>query len=112
MPWLFSYGSLQEEQVQVSTFGRRLHGERDALVGFEPSLVKIEDPQVRTATGKTHHANASANGRAESRVDGMVFEVSEAELLRVDEYEKAFSYKRIDAKMASGRIAWVYIAQL
>lgn len=112
MPWLFSYGSLQEEQVQLSTFGRLVQGERDALVGFEPSLVTIEDPQVRLATGKTHHANASANGKSESRVEGTVFEVSEAELLRVDEYEKAFSYKRIEVNMASSRIAWVYIAQL
>lgn len=112
MPSLFSYGSLQEEQVQLSTFGRRLKGERDALVGFEPTLMKIEDPQVRLATGKTHHANASANGKVESRVDGTVFEVSEAELLRVDKYEKAFFYKRIEANMASGRIAFVYIAQL
>jgi len=112
MPWLFSYGSLQEERVQVSTFGRRLQGERDALVGFEPSLVKIEDPAVRAATGKTHHANASENGNAESRVEGTVFEISEAELLHVDEYEKAFSYKRIDAKMASGRTAWVYVFRI
>jgi gamma-glutamylcyclotransferase (GGCT)/AIG2-like uncharacterized protein YtfP len=98
--------------VQVSTFGRRLHGEPDALVGFESSLVKIDDPQVQAATAKTHHANATANGMANSRVAGMVFEVSEAELRRVDEYEKAFSYKRIDVKLASGRVASVYIFQL
>ncbi|AEV98842.1 hypothetical protein Niako_2502 [Niastella koreensis GR20-10] len=27
MPYLFSYGTLQLEQVQIETFGRRLKGE-------------------------------------------------------------------------------------
>ena len=111
MPWLFSYGSLQEERVQLATFGRRLNGHRDALVGFEGSLVEILDPEVREATGKTHHANAIRSGKAGSRVDGMVFEVTTAELAGVDEYEKAFSYKRIDAILASGRLAVIYVHQ-
>jgi len=46
MPLLFSYGTLQEENVQRSTFGRLLQGQRDELLGFEPSSVKIEDPQL------------------------------------------------------------------
>jgi len=33
VPLLFSYGTLQEERVQLSTFGRRLSGEPDALPG-------------------------------------------------------------------------------
>ena len=54
MPLLFSYGTLQQEHVQVSTFGRRLQGQRDELLGFEPSLVPIADPQVAAASGRTH----------------------------------------------------------
>jgi hypothetical protein len=54
MPLLFSYGTLQQEHVQLSTFGRLLQGQRDELVGFEPSSVTIEDPQVAAASGKTH----------------------------------------------------------
>ena len=46
MPRLFSYGTLQEERVQLSTFGRRLEGHRDELVGFERSTVKITDPYL------------------------------------------------------------------
>ena len=30
MPLLFSYGTLQQDEVQISTFGRRLEGERGA----------------------------------------------------------------------------------
>ena len=45
MPLLFSYGTLQQEAVQLSTFGRLLHGHPDQLVGFEQSLLKIDDPE-------------------------------------------------------------------
>jgi hypothetical protein len=109
MPLLFSYGTLQQETVQIKTLGRRLHGQRDDLLRFEPSLVKIEDPQVVALVGRTHHANVTFNGNEESRVPGTVFEVTEAEIARVDEYEAAFSYKRIAAMLASGRQAWVYV---
>ena len=109
MALLFSYGTLQQEDVQLSTFGRRLHGQRDELPRFEPSLVKIEDPQVMATTGRTHHANVTFNGNEESRVPGMAFEITDAELAGVDEYEAAFSYRRVAALLASGRHAWLYV---
>lgn len=109
MPLLFSYGSLQQEDVQLSTFGRRLDGQRDELSRFEPSLVKIEDPQVVIKLGKTHHANVTFNGNEDSRVPGMVFEVTDAELAGVDKYEETFFYQRVAAMLGSGRQAWVYV---
>jgi len=109
MPLLFSYGTLQQENVQLSTFGRRLDGERDELLGCEPSFVRIDDPQVAATVGTTHHANVTFNGHDESRVPGMVFEITDAELASVDEYEAAFLYKRVTARLASGRHAWVYV---
>lgn len=109
MPLLFSYGTLQQEDVQQSTFGRKLNGSSDELVGYEPSLVKIEDSQLAATLGKTHHANAKFNGNEDSRVHGMVFEITDAELAGVDEYESAFSYKRVVARLASGKQTWVYV---
>ena len=109
MPLLFSYGSLQEESVQQSTFGRRLQGQKDELPEFELSWVKIDDERVVATIGKTHHANATFNGDEHSRVSGMAFEVTDAELADVDSYEAAFSYERVDATLASGRRAWVYV---
>jgi gamma-glutamylcyclotransferase (GGCT)/AIG2-like uncharacterized protein YtfP len=109
MPLLFSYGTLQEDNVQLSTFGRRLEGQRDELLGCVDALVRIEDPQVVATLGRTHHANVTFNGNDASRVPGMVFEVTDAELASVDEYEVAFSYKRVAAMLASGRQAWVYV---
>jgi len=108
MPLIFSYGSLQEENVQLSTFGRRLDGRRDELVGFEAASVAIDDPTVVAALGKTHHANVVFNGNDASRVSGMVFEISDAELASVDEYEAPFMYRRTAAMLASGKRAWVY----
>ncbi len=109
MPLLFSYGTLQQENVQLSTLGRRLNGQRDELPGFEQSSVRIEDPQIVAASGKTHHANVKFNGNESSCVSGMVFEITDAELARVDEYEVAFNYERLSAPLASGRQAWVYV---
>lgn len=109
MPLLFSYGTLQEERVQLSTFGRPLRGERDELPGYVPSLVRIEDPRLAAASGRTHHANVTFNGRNESLVSGMVFEVTDAELAAADEYERAAAYKRIAVALASGKQAWVYV---
>ena len=37
--FLFSYGTLQLEAVQMATFGRQLAGTRDALGGFELVLL-------------------------------------------------------------------------
>ncbi len=109
MPLVFSYGTLQEEHVQLSTFGRLLRGERDDLPGFEPSLVPIEDPQVVATSGRTHHANATFTGRSDSRVSGTVFEITDAELAASDQYERLAAYKRIAVTLASGKQAWVYV---
>jgi gamma-glutamylcyclotransferase (GGCT)/AIG2-like uncharacterized protein YtfP len=108
MPLLFSYGTLQRDHVQLSTFGRLLHGERDALPGFEQKLVKIDDPEVAATTGNTHHANVTFNGRHDSRVSGTVFEVTEEELAAADDYEQRAAYQRVFATLASGKRAWVY----
>jgi gamma-glutamylcyclotransferase (GGCT)/AIG2-like uncharacterized protein YtfP len=109
MPLLFSYGTLQQTNVQLATFGRLLQGERDELPGFELSVVKIDDPQVVATSGKTHHANVKANGNDKSRVSGMVFEITAAELEAADGYEKSGRYVRVSATLASGKKTWMYI---
>jgi hypothetical protein len=50
MPLIFAYGTLQEESVQQSIFGRPLGGESDELPGFELSIAMSE-------SGSTPHAN-------------------------------------------------------
>jgi gamma-glutamylcyclotransferase (GGCT)/AIG2-like uncharacterized protein YtfP len=107
VPLLFSYGTLQHGAVQMSTFGRLLTGQPDELIGFEQSLVRVEDAQFVAASGNTHHAIVKFNGNSGSRVSGTVFELSDTELADADRYEPA-PYTRISATLASGKQAWVY----
>ena len=107
MPLLFSYGTLQRPEVQMSNFGRLLDGEPDELIGFQQSLLTIDDPDFVKASGKSRHSIVRFTGGDNSRVSGTVFEVSESELARADAYEPA-GYTRIAATLASGKQAWVF----
>src|ERR1700693_2353365 len=108
MPKLFSYGTLQQEDVQRATFGRRLTGVSDALVFYRQSMVAIDDPEVVRTSGKTHHPIVAFTGASADRVPGMVFEISDVELAHADAYEVA-AYVRVKAPLASGLEAWVYV---
>jgi gamma-glutamylcyclotransferase (GGCT)/AIG2-like uncharacterized protein YtfP len=108
MPLLFSYGTLQQEDVQRSTFGRLLDGQPDALAGFEKSSLRIDDPQVVAAYGTANHVTVTFNGRPDSRVTGTVFEVTDPELAIADRYETVAQYSRVAVVLASGKQAWVY----
>jgi len=109
MAVLFSYGTLQEDRVQLSTFGRLLGGNRDQLPRFELSSVPIEDPHEVAATGQTHYANVIFNGRNDSRVTGTVFEITDEEVAAADRYEASAAYRRITVTLVSGKQAWVYV---
>jgi hypothetical protein len=108
MPLVFSYGTLQDDDVQMATFGRLLRGERDELPGFEPALVRISDPATAAVAGRTHYANVRSSGRTDDRVSGTVFEITETELTASDRYEEDAGYARILVALASGKRAWVY----
>jgi gamma-glutamylcyclotransferase (GGCT)/AIG2-like uncharacterized protein YtfP len=105
---LFSYGTLQQAGVQQATFGRRLGGQADALVGYRRTMVKIEDAQVVATSGEAYHPIVEASGDPRDRVEGTLFAVSAGELARADAYE-VDDYQRVQADLASGRRAWVYV---
>ena len=109
MPWIFSYGTLQRDDVQRATYGRLLRGLDDALVGFALTSVRIADPERAAMLGRTHHANAVFGGCADNRVPGIAFEISDAELAATDRYEREDGYERIAVTLASGLEAWVYV---
>ena len=106
--FLFSYGTLQLEAVQVATFGRKLAGTSDALQGFELVRLKIEDEKVVAISGKANHTMARFTGRASDVVSGVVFAVTPAEIHNADEYEVA-AVKRVAVVLQSGVRAWVYV---
>lgn len=105
---LFSYGTLQLEQVQLATFGRLLEGKPDDMPGFSLSMLKIDDPEVVATSGKTHHPVVAWTGNPDDKVSGTVFAITPAELSHADDYEVA-SYRRDKVALASGAAAWVYV---
>lgn len=109
MPLVFSYGTLQDKEVQLSIYGRAIEGRPDALAQAEQRVVVIEDAQVVAATGRAQHANLEFNGRSDSRVAGTVLEITPAELATTDAYEERADFKRIEVVLASGTMAWTYI---
>ena len=108
MPLLFSYGTLQQEGVQLSTFGRRLEGTPDNLVGFTIAILKIEDPEVISKSGKEYHPIAKMTDSTHNRIPGSVFEITDDELRLSDQYEVDV-YKRVKTTLESGKVAWVYV---
>jgi hypothetical protein len=109
MPLLFSYGTLRDPAVQVSTFGRELAGRTDRILGFRLEQVEITDPHVLAVSGRTHHPILIRSGDLVDGVDGSALEVTDDDLLRADEYE-VDDYRRVTAVLASGERAWVYVA--
>jgi len=109
MSRLFSYGTLQQPEVQLATYGRLLDGQVDTLVGYRLEQLVIDDPTVVELSGKAVHTIAQATGDPADRIPGKVFELSEAELQSTDAYE-ATAYSRIEIALESGRNAFVYVA--
>jgi gamma-glutamylcyclotransferase (GGCT)/AIG2-like uncharacterized protein YtfP len=105
---LFSYGTLQQSEVQRTTFGRELSGQRDAIVGYDLDYVTISDPHVIATSGSNRHPILRPTDRADAHVDGTVFAISEADLAAADEYE-VDDYRRIAVPLRSGANAWVYV---
>ncbi|GAA1678690.1 gamma-glutamylcyclotransferase [Microbacterium lacus] len=106
---LFSYGTLQNPDVQLDTFGRLLDVEDDALPGYTVDYTEIEDPRVVDLSGLSVHPVVRPTGNALDKVTGKVLRVTEDELDAADEYEVAL-YRRVQVRLRSGRAAWVYVS--
>ena len=98
MEYLFSYGTLQDLQVQEYIFGRLLKGKADAALGFK----KLEN-----AVYGRYPLVINTNN-PEDKVAGMAYEVNETDLKKADIYETS-AYKREKFHLESGVVAWVYI---
>ena len=96
--YLFTYGTLQDPQVQQYIFGRELKGTQDRLLEFKwfENAVYGRYPLVKPT------------GNPNDSVKGMVYGVTEQELKTCDVYETS-AYRRRTFILASGIEAWVYI---
>ncbi|WP_421810632.1 gamma-glutamylcyclotransferase family protein [Flagellimonas sp.] len=98
MAYLFTYGTLQDLQVQQYVFGRILDGQPDFLLGFK----KMEN----AVYGR--YPLVIQTGKIEDKVEGKVYEVSEIDLKKADIYETS-AYSRKIFPLESGLQAWVYV---
>tara|TARA_B110000977_G_scaffold99707_1_gene130910 strand:- start:206 stop:547 length:342 start_codon:yes stop_codon:yes gene_type:complete len=105
---LFSYGTLQIESVQLDVFGRTLLGNKDKLEKYVISKIKITDPKVIESSGTDIHPILIFTGNETDIVEGILLEVTNEELLSVDDYE-VNDYKRTEVTFKSGKIGFVYL---
>lgn len=94
---LFVYGTLKEPKIQQELLGRILIGQNDTIENYELSSIKIENhnyPLLKEAIGKS--------------VTGKVFTINKEDFKALDFYETD-AYTRLEKKLKSGKIAWVYL---
>ena len=107
---LFTYGTLQTEEVQLETFGRRLEGHADDLPQYTLRTIEIKDQEFVAKSGTAIHRNLQFTGAASDFVEGTVYSVTREELEQADAYEPE-GYKRLLVELKSGAKAWVYVNQ-
>lgn len=96
---VFTYGTLQNKEVQVGVFSRLLTGIDDVLSHHKITTKKVAD-RYPTLEQTTNHTD---------RLSGKVYTLSQEELAKADHYEGE-AYKRIEVTLVSGNRAWVYTA--
>lgn len=109
MHLLFSYGTLQQKEVQIANFGRELVGTKDILQGYVVGEIEITDERVLRESGKAIHPILRFTGDLADEVSGTLFEITEEELARADDYE-VDDYVRTLATLKSGNKSWIYAA--
>lgn len=107
---LFSYGTLQLENVQIENYGRLLKGERDILKGYKIENVQITDSKVLAKSQLEYHPIAVKTEKENDLIDGIIFQITENELAETDKYE-VDQYHRILETFESGKKAWIYVGK-
>lgn len=101
---LFTYGTLQHDDVQENLFGRVLHGTPEKLVGYVLKRIQIEEE-----FGIVHYPVIVETKDGADFIDGIVYNVTEKELHQADLYE-GMHYKRVEVHLHSNQKAWAYSA--
>lgn len=106
---LFSYGTLQQPEVQLANYGRLLDGTPDVLAGHVLTDIAIEDARVLAISGQATHRIARPTGDPANRIAGSLYSMTQAELEATDAYETS-AYARVEVTLESGHTAFVYVA--
>jgi len=107
--YLFSYGTLQKDEVQIKLFRRLLSGAKDVLRGWKVSSIEITDESFLAKGEEKYQLTIISSNNETGFIEGTAFEISTEELLLADKYEPD-NYKRIEVELESGKNAWIYAA--
>lgn len=105
--YLFSYGTLQRDDVQLQLFGRLVRGVKDILNGYKIASIEITDESF-LATGADKFQKTLIQSK-DDFIEGTVLEITNEELLIVDKYEPV-NYQRVKVNLNSNKVAWIYVA--
>ena len=84
---LFSYGTLQKDNVQPELFGWLLNGTKDTLKGCKFSSIEIKGESFLSKGEQKDQLTVIPSNDNNDSIEGTVFGVSEEELLLADNYE-------------------------
>ena len=101
---LFTYGTLQQTDVQEDLFGRRLVGTPETLIGYA-----LQEIQIEEEFGLVEYDILVETGNPEDTINGIVYLVTTTELNQSDLYE-GMNYKRVEVHLQSEQKAWAYSA--
>lgn len=107
---LFAYGSLRDPAVQRWLFGRLLPRDPDQLEGAVCDWIDDIDPDLVRLTGQRGYPALRRVADRTSAVEGDCLWLDGPALARADRYE-GDGYHRTRVALASGRMAWVYLAE-
>ncbi|WP_291100087.1 MULTISPECIES: gamma-glutamylcyclotransferase family protein [unclassified Flavobacterium] len=101
---LFTYGTLQHEDIQENLFGRILQGTSETLIGYA-----LQEIQIEEEFGIVQYDILVETGNPEDTINGIVYEITTKELYQADLYE-GLHYKRVEVHLQSNQKAWAYSA--
>ncbi len=105
---LFSYGTLQNENVQLENYNRILKGSDDILNNYCLEHIEIKNETVVRKSNNNIHPIIYYTGNEKDEIKGKVFKITPDELIKTDNYEVS-DYHRIEITLKSGKKSWVYV---
>ncbi|WP_225840137.1 GDSL-type esterase/lipase family protein [Streptomyces sp. NK08204] len=103
---LFCFGTLLDQQVQTSLFGRTVPTTAGSLAGYRTRPLAITDESVIATSGQDVHLTLERT--LGGTVEGAVLRLSDQELAAADDYE-VDDYARRRVLLTSGETAWAYL---
>ncbi|GAA2260923.1 hypothetical protein GCM10010430_51300 [Kitasatospora cystarginea] len=103
---LFSFGTLMDERVQITLFGRAVPSAAASLAGCTTRPLPITDQSVIATSGLDVHL--ALKSKLGAVVDGAVLRLTDQELAAADAYE-VDDYVRRRVLLSSGESAWAYL---